>query len=161
MANTGRACRRRSASGRGPRSALADLDDRQDVAGRVLEPGDERAALAVDPLGIYEVVMFELDSAGGERVDRGLDVVYREVEDGERGRRVVRLGVDDRVPPAGNVQGEHSVLLGDRDTECLAVELPGRRDVAGGEPAECLGVLEHHSSSLGTDLRRWVDLLPR
>ena len=38
------------------------------------------------------VVVLERHAALAERVDRGLDVVDGEVEDGEVGRRVVRLG---------------------------------------------------------------------
>src|SRR5215472_11258531 len=50
------------------------LDHREDVAGRVLEPGDERAALPVDALGVDEVVMLELHASRGQFVHRSLDI---------------------------------------------------------------------------------------
>src|SRR5215468_11866752 len=105
--------------------SLVLLDHREDVAGRVLEPGDERAALAVDALGVDEVVVLELDAPRGELVDGRLDVGYGEVEDRERRGRVPgALGVDDRVPAPGDVQRQDAVVLGDRQAEYPA-EFPG------------------------------------
>jgi hypothetical protein len=44
---------------------------------------------------------------------------------------------------ARQVQGEQSVLLGDPDPECLAVEFPGLSQVVDGECAEYFCVREH------------------
>src|SRR5215217_2482263 len=49
------------------------LQDRQDVAGRVLEPGDRRPLLAHDPLRVDAVVPLEDHPAAGELVDRRVD----------------------------------------------------------------------------------------
>src|SRR5215471_10377454 len=131
--------------------SLVLLDDREDVARRVLEPRDERAAPAVDALGVDEVVVLELDAPRGELVDRRLDVGDGEVEDRERRGRVLgALGVDDRVPVAGDVQRQDAVLLGDPQAEYPAIELLGLLDVVYGEPAERLGVLEHACSSFAS-----------
>jgi hypothetical protein len=43
-------------------------------------------------VGLGRRIVFEADPAGGELVDRPLDVLDDEVEDGERRRGVVGLG---------------------------------------------------------------------
>ena len=82
------------------------LMHREDVAGGIAEPRDVGPVAAHDPLLVLgrALVVLERDAALGERVNRRLDVVDREVEDGELGRRVLGLGVDDHVgrrPPGG------------------------------------------------------------
>src|SRR5215216_5575092 len=76
------------------------LEYGQDVAGGVLEPRNVRASAAEDAL----LVLLEAHSALGQLIDGLLDVLNREVEDGERRRGVVRFGVDQYVPQAGDVQ---------------------------------------------------------
>src|SRR5512145_1318746 len=68
------------------------FDHRQDVAGRVFEPRDVRAATAEDaplvgPEGLF-LVALEPDAGSGQLVHRPVDVIDGEVEDGEcrRGR---------------------------------------------------------------------------
>jgi hypothetical protein len=56
---------------------------------------------------------------------------------------VIRLGVDQRVPAAGQVQRQQPVLFGRAEPEGLSVELLRRLKVIDGEPAERLGVREH------------------
>src|SRR5512132_2084389 len=82
---------------RGRRAWLL-LDDRQDVARRVLEPRDRRALAAEDAplvLGVHG----------------RLDVVDREVEDRLGRRDVLRLGAAHVLPVAGEPQVEQAVLL--------------------------------------------------
>jgi hypothetical protein len=55
----------------------------------------------------------------------------------------VRLRVHPGVAAARQVQGERSVLFGNPDPECLAVELPGLGQVVDGECAEYFRVREH------------------
>src|SRR5215210_3472934 len=88
------------------------LDYGQDVAGGVLEPRDQRASAMVDALliRVRVIVALEANSAFGQLIDGLLDVVHREVENGERRRGVVRFGVDQNVPLAGDVQLQHAVL---------------------------------------------------
>ena len=94
-----RVCSSASASDR--RAALVGLDDRQHVAGRVLEPGD-RGAVAVDPpvVLVEALVALELHASGHELVDRRLDVLDGEVEDRVFGGRVVRPRVGVGRSPA-------------------------------------------------------------
>src|SRR5215472_11535164 len=71
----------------GPRRSLP-LQHRQDVPGRVLEPGDQGPTGPDDAL----LVRFDaweplhLDAAGGEFSHRLIDVLDREVQDREGGR---------------------------------------------------------------------------
>src|ERR1022692_49285 len=126
--------------------ALPLLQHLEDVSGRVLEPGgDERPTAPGDaPLVlVHPVVSLELDAVLGQLAGRGLDVVHLEHEDGVGGRGVVRFQVHPGVAAARQVQGEQSVLLGNPDPECLAVELPGLSQVVDGERAECFRVREH------------------
>src|SRR6266446_5156630 len=124
---------------------LSLLEHRQHVAGRVLEPGDVRALAASHALLVLleAVVALEADPLRGEFVDRLVDVVNREVQDGVVGRRVTRLRVDQRGAVTREVQGQQAVLLRSLQAERPAVELFGFLDVIYGEPAKCLGILEH------------------
>ena len=53
------------------------------------------------------------------------------------------FGVDECVLVAGDVQGQHPMVLGYQESECLAVELLGPWGCRPRRIAECLGVLEH------------------
>src|SRR5580693_8427885 len=127
-------------------SWLAVLQDRQDVTRRIGEPGDERAAAPVDALGVllHPRVALEAHASAGQLIDGRVDVVDLEVEDGEAGRGVIGLRIDQCVSAAGQPQREQAVLFGYPQAERLGVELPGLIDIADGEPAECLGVREHN-----------------
>jgi hypothetical protein len=57
------------------------LDYREDIAGRVLEPGDQWPAASVDSLLVDPLVFLEGNPAGGELVNGLVDVVDDEVED--------------------------------------------------------------------------------
>jgi len=92
---------------------------------------------------VHPVVSLELDAVLGQLADCGLDVVHLEHEDGVGGRGMVRFRVHPGVAAARQVQGEQSVLLGNPDRECLAVELPGLSQVVDGERAEYFCVREH------------------
>src|SRR5580692_9811474 len=132
----------------GRRSGVAGsafLQDGEDVAGRVLEPGDVGAAGPVDALVVLAaaVIFLQLDAPADQFVHGRVDVIDGEVEDRVGRRRVVGLGVDQRVAAAGQVQGQQAVLLGSLQPERLAVELLRRLEVVDGEPAERPGVLEH------------------
>jgi hypothetical protein len=83
----------------------------------------------------HAVVVLDAHAARGELVDRGLDVVDREVQDRVRRRLVVGLRVDQRRAVARDVQREQAVRLVDLDPQRLAVELPGGVDVVDREPA--------------------------
>src|ERR1700682_965227 len=79
---------------------LALFDNRQEVPGRVLEPGDIRAPMlrpaAQDAFLVRLrniVVVLELHAPTCEIVDRRVDVVDPEVQDGDRGRLVIALGI--------------------------------------------------------------------
>src|ERR687887_575752 len=133
----------------------AVLDDGQDVAGRVLEPGDLGAAGgAHDPLLVLgeAVVALEANPPRGQLVDGLVDVVDREVEDRVGGRREVGAEVHHDVAAAARLHLQHAVLrvrLADPQAERLPVERPGRLQVVDREAAVCLAVLEHQSLRIG------------
>src|SRR2546423_8999553 len=116
----------------------SSLDDRDDVARRVLEPGDGRSVgLARDAALVLarSLVPLELDAGLHKLVDGLLDVRDREVEDGECRRLVVRLRVDqDATSAAPQLEVEHAVLFGDLQPKGLAIELLALRDVIRREP---------------------------
>jgi hypothetical protein len=84
----------------GPASAF--LQDGEDVAGWVLEPGDVGAADPVDALVVLAeaVILLQLDASAGQFVDGRVDIIDGEVEDRVGRGRVIGLGVDQRVPAA-------------------------------------------------------------
>ena len=123
-------------------------EHREDVPGGVLEPGDRRPPLlaaADNPLRVLleALVALERDACGREPVDRLVDVLYREVEDGERRRHVVVLGIEEDVGAAAEMQRQPVHLVGDVQAEGLAVELLCTRNVVHREAGERLAVLEH------------------
>src|SRR5690606_39895033 len=64
----------------------------------------------------------ELDTARGEGIDHLPDVVDGEVQDRVCRRHVVRLGIDEDVFSAPDVQGEQPIPLRNRQPQCVAVE---------------------------------------
>src|SRR3954454_21570869 len=124
------------------------LDHGQGVAGWILEPGDQRTALAEDAFVVGRHlgagVGLEGDSLRRQFVDRLFDVVNRKVQGGVRGRAVARAGVHQRVAVTGELQSEHRrVAVLDAQPEGLAVEpLRGLR-IVHREAAERLAVRQH------------------
>ena len=129
----------------------SDDEDRQDVSRRIGEPGDVGTVAARDALVVLvePVVPEHLHALRGERVDRGVDVRDREVEDRVGRRRVVRFAVDEHGGVAGEVESQEVVALvddADLEAERVAVELSGLLGVGHGESAEGLGAGEHAGS---------------
>jgi hypothetical protein len=87
------------------------LQDGEDVAGRVLEPGDVGAAGSVDALVVLAgaVIFLQHYAPADQFVDGRVDVIDGEVEDREGRGGVIGLGVDQRVPAAGQVQGQQAL----------------------------------------------------
>src|SRR5512133_104128 len=133
------------ATGREGGHRLALADDRQDVARRVLEPGDRWPAAAEDaPVVLVEaLVAFEAHPALDEGVHGPLDVGHGEVEDRVGRRGVIGLGVDQDAPVAGDAQVERAVLFVHAQPQGLPVELLGLLQVRYREAAEGLAVREH------------------
>src|SRR5262249_5874369 len=125
--------------------ALPLLQHRQDVAGRVGEPGDIWPPTSADALLVLRGVRVaqQPHSPGGQLVHRLVDVIDREIQDRVGRGRVIGLGVDERVPAARQVQRHQPVLLRGPDAERVAVQLPRPLQVVHGEPAERVRVLEH------------------
>src|ERR1700730_11531656 len=95
------------------------LDDRQDVPGRVLEPGDVRASILRPAaqnaflilLGTI-VVTLESDAPIREIIDRRIDVIDPEVQDSECVWLVITLGVGKDATATGQVEPHpHPVIL--------------------------------------------------
>src|SRR5919106_2013367 len=86
-------------------------EDRQYVAGRVLEPRDVRPLPAGDALLVLleAVVALKAHAAARKLVDGTLDVVHLEVQDRVGGRGVVGFHVDERVSVAGEMQRHKAV----------------------------------------------------
>jgi hypothetical protein len=117
---------------------------REDVARRVSKPRDGWADLAGDALLVDVVVLLEFYASLHELIDGGFDVGNGEVEDRVRGGNVVcDFGIDEYVPLAIDVEGEHPVLLRHFQTEHTAVELPGSRDVINRKTAGSPCLVEH------------------
>src|SRR6202158_2121596 len=80
--------------------SIAVLDHGQEVAGGVLEPGDVRAPIlrpaAQDAFLVglrTAVVVLELHAPASQLVDRRIDVVNHEVQNGEGGRLVITFRI--------------------------------------------------------------------
>src|SRR5690349_3338495 len=129
-------------------SVLHLLQHREDVARRVLEPGDRGAGAAGDALLVLfeTLVALEADAALGEPVDGGLDVVDLEVEDGVGGGLVVGLAVDECVATVAELQRHHAELVAQHlgtEAERVGVEGPRLVEVVDGEAVGGFGGGEH------------------
>jgi hypothetical protein len=85
------------------------FDQRQEVAGRVFEPCNDRsAAPRANPFGIglkiRLAIMLETNSALSEFLDRILDVLRREVKNGETSGRVFRPRLQQNVGTATGIE---------------------------------------------------------
>src|SRR4029079_17185297 len=128
-------------------SALV-LEDRHDVAGRVLEPCDRRSLRAArDALVVLLEVGIPLhpDACGDQAVDRSIDIGHREIKDREIRRSVVGLRVDQDGRRPAEVKLEQSLFarIADVEPERIAVEGPRGLDVGDGETGKGGGVVEH------------------
>ncbi|KAJ1683427.1 hypothetical protein LUZ63_021344 [Rhynchospora breviuscula] len=133
----------------GARSAGGD--HREHVAGGVGEPRDVGTPTAGDAFVVGSVIGVDVDlrddSAAVEGRRRRPPRRRREVQDRERRRLVVGLGVHQDLSAAGQAQAEEAhVVVDDVETEHVAVERTRRVDVVDGEAAEGLTGIEHGSS---------------
>src|ERR1043165_1048767 len=73
---------------------------RKNVSGRILKPGDRRAAVAVNSLLVrfdFTFVLFKANAFPIQFIDGLVDVVDEKIENGEAGRRVIRFRIDEDV----------------------------------------------------------------
>src|SRR6266849_1117734 len=106
------------------------LDDRQDVPGRVLEPGDVRAPVLRPAaqnaflilLGTI-VVTLEADASAREIIDRRIDVINSKVQDGERRWLVITLGIGKHGTAPGQMEPHPHAVIIDFQSQRLGVEL--------------------------------------
>src|SRR2546427_633688 len=108
------------------------LDDRQDVAGGVLDPRDHRPPAAEDPFAVrleLTFVALEAHAAVGEPVHGLLNIVDWEIQNGERCRSMVRLGIDEYRRAAGKVQLQQAMVFGNLQSQGSAIELLRLGDV--------------------------------
>src|SRR5438105_858337 len=101
------------------------IDHRQVIAGRVLEPRDVHSVIAMNAFGVglqLAVVMFEGDTARLQLIDGTIDVLDREIHNGERGRRVIRFGIHKRLVTATDFELQTLGRLADRQPELLTVK---------------------------------------
>jgi hypothetical protein len=121
------------------------LQHRQHVAGRVLEPGDERPLLTEDAsLVLLEPLeALEFDAALDQTVDGRVDGGNLEIENGVASGLGARLFVDERPAVVGVVKPHQPVLLGRPHTEGVGVEAPGVRHVPHCDSAVGAGLRQH------------------
>src|SRR5215217_6623972 len=101
------------------------------------------AAVDAPVIGLEVLIALDRHAAGGQLLNGLVDVVHREVEDGERRRRVVGLGIDQDALVVGEVEHEGAALLGHLQAQRLAVELPCCGKIIYGEAPEGLRCAEH------------------
>src|SRR5689334_13996700 len=101
------------------------LYHRENVAGRIFEPGDQRAVATHDAfvVGIESWITLETYAFLGERLDRLVDILDRKIQYGKRCRRVIRFWVQHYVAAARDVDTQHTgfVPLGHVQAECLSI----------------------------------------
>src|SRR5262245_19679492 len=110
------------------------LDDRQDVAARVDEPGRPRVAHVGDAVGRHGIrldVLLDRDATPAKLLDRGPDVRHPPSELGLRVRGADRALGDDQLGPGAAAEYD-PVRVGPDDLEAqgVAVEREARVEVA-------------------------------
>ena len=95
-----------------PAAGSVFLADGHDIACRVVEPGDRVAACPVNSSGVGLVGIECVDphAAANEVIDGPFDVVDHDVENGERRRCVIGLGIDQDAPPPGHLQPQRAAV---------------------------------------------------
>ena len=91
---------------------------REDIARRILEPGDVRAhvvlSAAHDAFGVSWWTLFvvlKLDAAIGELIDGEINVVHSKVQNGEGSRLVVTFWIDKHRATAWQVEPHTDALI--------------------------------------------------
>src|SRR6267378_5781499 len=106
------------------------LDERQDVAGRVSEPGNgSHLGRSMDALRIRPRlrVVLELHAARGQLIHSPFDVVDHKIQDGEYRRGVVRLRVDQDIHSIGDADPEAGRYVGTFNTEGSVSNIESQR----------------------------------
>jgi hypothetical protein len=117
------------------------FDDGQEVSGWVFEPGYVRALAVGDAsrdtfLVGHVLVMLELDTFIGQLVDRLLDIIDAEIENGVGRWFVIFFRVDQDAVWSGDLQAQAKTFILNLQPKRSAVELLGRSQVADRKPAE-------------------------
>lgn len=99
-------------SARPPTSLLSELrcfllDHRENIPSGIFKPGDRRAIPTHDPLfvrlDVGQIINLKMHAALCQFVHRFIDIIDREIKDGEVGRSVIRLRINENVIAAGDV----------------------------------------------------------
>src|SRR5213082_3240181 len=74
---------------------LAGFNHRKNIPGRIFEPGNRGTIPAHDPflvcLEVRQIINLKTHAALCEFIDRVIDIIHREIKNGERARSVIQL----------------------------------------------------------------------
>src|SRR6266851_8355598 len=126
------------------------LDDRQHVPGRVLEPGDVRASILGPPaqnafliLLWTIVVALKPRATACEVIHRRIDVIDHEIQDGERRRLVIPLGIHKHCAAARQLKSRPHAVIFDFQSQRLCIEFPRGWQIGHRKAAERCLRLKH------------------
>ena len=103
------------------------LHHRKNIARGIFEPGNRRSVPAHDAflvgLQVTLIVTLESDATFCQLVDRTIDILYREIEDGKRRRNMIGLRINEDIIAAGQMQCEQAMIFRRLQSQCSVVKL--------------------------------------
>jgi hypothetical protein len=92
---------------------LAGLNHRENIPGRIFEPGDGGTIPAHDPflvgLNVRQIINLKTHAALCEFIDRLIHIMNREIKDGELGRSMISLRINENITAAGKMQRQQAI----------------------------------------------------
>ena len=114
---------------------LAGFNHGENIPGRIFEPGDRRTIPTHNPffvrLDVRQIINLKTHATLCELIDRLIHIIHREIKDGELGRSMVRLRINENIIAAGKMQRQQAIRFRDLEPKCAAVEFFGLLNVVG------------------------------
>ena len=73
-------------------------------------------------LDVGQIINLKTHSALCEFIDRLIHIIHREIKDGELGRSMVRLRINENIIAAGEMQRQQAIRFRNLEPKCAAVE---------------------------------------
>src|SRR5207249_10291923 len=87
---------------------LAGFNHRKNIPRWIFEPGNRGTIPAHDPflvpLEVRQIINLKTHAALCEFIDRWIHIIHREIKNGERGRSMMRLRINENITAVGKMQ---------------------------------------------------------
>src|SRR5438552_6580408 len=105
---------------------LAGFNHRKNIPRRIFEPGNRGTIPAYDPflicLEIRQIINLKTHAALCEFIDRLIHIIHREIKNGERGRSMIRLRINENITAASKMQCQQAIRFRNIEPKYAAIE---------------------------------------